>query len=688
MDILFSSYNYRCRKNLGATLLFVMFLELIIGGVILPYQESQRAQAVVDVIGGPVAWPKWATDMAAQVVQIAKAAYTAAGTWASAAVDLWNKSNTILKEALKVAWNVLRKKLLDMLVNDIITWIQGGGTPRFVTDWQGFLRTAADKAAGQLIDKMGLGFLCSKFSFQLRLALSSPAKFDESATCTLSAAISNIDNFMADFSKGGWRGWVKISESQNNYMGAYFYALNEKYAVMSAAADAAKNDAGSSAGFLGDKVCAKRQCPNRTTGARGAEEAYSGSSLGWTQDQLDQGEGNSCECLQWTTRTPGRVAGDALQQAAGVDIENLIQAKEFAEYAAAIIDAVINRIFKEGVALMAPSGAGTSSGYGPGSPVIPGINAPASITVNVSAYDKASSDSAEISGLNEQQILLQENTNKLISEDQKNLAVLNSIKTSQINSLQTLTSLLQNNCTLPSGVSSSNIAGSSQTTSTCTTVSGVITNCPCTTSTVEQIKLIDASGIGEITASKTTTQNYTTDSESGFGFGFCALNQNSISYVSQSTTAAVESQITAMNTEIANIQNELSKIITATDSTLDYQIKADAYLTAYENWKNGDLTAATSTAEAAMNAAKPIAITANQAAIPSTSTEFKDFTRETMEKSNGMVEKFSETMTKRGSIAGCSYASISPTCLQTDLCNAQAAESSYQSLLNSCLYSP
>jgi len=59
-----------------------------------------------------------------------------------------------------------------------------------------------------------------------------------------------------------------------------------------------------------------------------------------------------------------------------------------------------------------------------------------------------------------------------------------------------------------------------------------------------------------------------------------------------------------------------------------------------------------------------------------------------MEKSNGMVEKFSETMTKRGSIAGCSYASISPTCLQTDLCNAQAAESSYQSLLNSCLYSP
>lgn len=664
------------KTTIGLLIFFLLILELVVGGIILPYRENQRAQAIfADWIGGFAGIGNFIESIGDDIYDWASQAYSAASTWVSAAKAIWDQSRTIIKEALLFAWNRLRRILLNMLVNDIIAWVQGGGVPRFVTDWQSFITTAADKVAGDLIDRMGAGFLCSKFSFQLRLALSSPPTFDETATCTLSAAIANIDNFMTDFSKGGWKGWIKISESQNNYMGAYFIAADKKYALMDKAATASKSEGESSAGFLGDKVCAQRQCPNRTTGARGATENYSGSSLGWKEDELDQGDGNSCECLRWTTRTPGRQVGDALQQATGVDIPWLISAKEFAEYAGAIVDAAINRAIKEGIAAMTSTGDGTSAGYGvSGAAPAPGINSPAYVSVNISAYDDANTNTAETNTLITQLGLLAENLGKVITEYQTNLGVLNNIRTSQNNSLNYLINLLQNSCTMPTGVSVTTIPGSDQIISTCDG-----TACPCDAVTTEKVNLI-APGIGTAVLKRTTTQSYDDDEEWLSG---CSASGVSVSYQSLSTTVAVDTEIAATNNKINTLQGDLPKIATAVTNTTNYQTLATNYMTVYEDWQRGDLTAATSTAETAMNTAKQTAINSNQTAIPSSSLKFRDFNQETMQRSIATGQKVAELMTLRGGVTDCSYAQAG---LYKNLCTARSTESSYQSSLDDCLY--
>lgn len=655
------------KKTLSLFVLFLLFSELIIGGILLPYQQ---AQAVVDIIGGPSGILNFIEGMIDDAIDWAADAYESAGTWVSAAVDMWEQSNTILKEALKVAWNIMRKMLLNMLVNDIIAWVNGDqAKPKFVTDWQGFLKSAADKAAGQLLDKMGAGFLCTKFSFQLRLALNTPSAFDEAATCTLSSVISNINNFMTDFSKGGWAGWVKISESQNNYMGAYLYAFDEKYAIIAKAADAAKNEGVSSTGFLGDKVCTQQQ---KTIAGGGTQtQDYSGATGGWKEGDISTG----WTCSKWTTRTPGRQVGDALQQATGIDIEGIISAKEFAEYAGAIATAVINRAIKEGVALMGSSAEGTSAGA-----TGPGITTAATGSVDISTYNTALTNTSATATLVPQLELLEENIQNAIDEYQTNLGILNNIKTSQINSLTTLKNYIQGGCTpLPAGVSVSNIAGTSSTAGTCTPA-GAPTNCPCNTTTTENVKL-SSTGIGEATLRKTTTQNYKTDMTT---FA-CSVDSTSISYSILSTTPAVNSEIATINATITDLQDQIADLTTASADTSAYETAANAYLDAYEDWAAGDLTAATSTTEVAMNAAETQAIDSLQIAIPSSLTEFTDLNQEAMQKNNDIAQEMGRAMTARGGSTDCAYTGAG---LYKDLCNAQTKETSYQTALTTCTSSP
>jgi hypothetical protein len=388
----------------------------------------------------------------------------------------------------------LRKMLLNMLVNDIVKWIQGGGKPRFVTDWQGFLKTAADKAIGQVIEKYAK-FLCKPFSLQLQIALARVPTFDETAKCTLSDVIKNIENFYNDFASGGWKTWIKITEPQNNIYGAYLLALDERYGIEADAREIAKNEAVSGQGFLGDKICREID--------EGGQITYSDTD-GWKEDEIPEG----AKCTKWETRTPGKIAGDAISQAVNIDIPELISAKEFAEYASAIVNAAINRVAREGIAHLTAGSEGTSYTYNPTTKQYnyrtgSGISTPASVSVNLSSYEDANQNGAVAKTLTDQQKLYKENLEKLLASYQASLAVLNNTKTSQYNILAFYRDLLQNNCPLPADVSQTST--STQKTTTCTNVSIFNSGCPCTATEIERIKTVKP-GIGEAILEKTTVQ--------------------------------------------------------------------------------------------------------------------------------------------------------------------------------------
>ncbi len=246
---------------------------------------------------------------------------------AEAAVPIFETNATIIAAAIATAgattshltqnlfeWaqsfviSTLKKRLLDLMVDQIISYIQGGGKPQFVTDWKGFLADAGQAAAGDFAQEVGLGFLCSPFNLQVQLYLLPVKKFSQQATCTLNQIVGNIQAFYKDFRSGGWLAYGEGWQPQNNFFGALLMATQESEFRKSRAVSANYNDAIAGGGY---------------TSARDKN-------------------GNII--------TPGSTLGSLTSKAAGSDIDYILSADQLADYASAIANALFNRILKEGVA--------------------------------------------------------------------------------------------------------------------------------------------------------------------------------------------------------------------------------------------------------------------------------------------------------------------------------------------------
>ena len=274
----------------------VVLLSVIIGNSIFTGPRIPEAQAQIPV-----------TDVALIAVATAILGTTSGETF-----------ETFYEWAQSFVLATLKKKLLDMMVDQIIVWIQGGGEPKFIDDWQGFLRQAADEVGGEFIEELGAGFLCDPFSFQIQLALVQPPQFSERATCTITQVVDNIEDFYEDFSNGGWIAYSQSWASKNNYFGSVLMAMAELDNKEADAQLAAQNEGLSSGGFLGTKVCAK--------------------------DANGKDIPGTCKIT-----TPGQTIGATLAKAIGSDIDYIVNAEQLTEYLAAISDAIINRLIVEGV---------------------------------------------------------------------------------------------------------------------------------------------------------------------------------------------------------------------------------------------------------------------------------------------------------------------------------------------------
>ncbi|MDP3901639.1 MAG: hypothetical protein Q8Q37_01515 [bacterium] len=201
----------------------------------------------------------------------------------------------------------LKKRVLDMMVDQIIQWVQGGGEPKFITDWGSFLRDAGQQAVGDFAQELGLGFLCEPFSFQIQIALQNPSPFSQRASCTLDEIVGNIENFYQNFENGGWIAYSESWKPRNNYYGSLIMAYDEQQNRRESAESAAWSEGIAGGGFLSTK----------------------------------DANGN--------ISTPGSVIGATVAKAIGSDIDYIVNAQQLQEYIAAISDAVINRLIKEGI---------------------------------------------------------------------------------------------------------------------------------------------------------------------------------------------------------------------------------------------------------------------------------------------------------------------------------------------------
>jgi len=233
--------------------------------------------------------------------------------------------------SLKVLTEILKKRLLDEMVDDVIQWIQNGEEPRFVTDWNDFLDEAANIAVGDFAEELGLGFLCQPFSAQLQIALFPERRFSHAISCTLDDIVSNLDGFYDNFSDGGWLAYQTAWEPQNNIFGAFLMADEEKDRQINRAKFNSYSDAMASNGFLSTYTCKEKGDITNPASGRDIDE---------------DGDYGDYGC---TVATPGSIVGDLAKDAVGVDFDYIVNADDLSEYLSAITNALINRLIREGV---------------------------------------------------------------------------------------------------------------------------------------------------------------------------------------------------------------------------------------------------------------------------------------------------------------------------------------------------
>lgn len=216
----------------------------------------------------------------------------------------------------------LKKQVLDRFIGQILTYVQGGGKPQFVTNWQGFLTDAADGAGGQYVQNLAggsFGFLCSPFSLQLQVALFPVRDYSNQFQCTLSQIAGNIQAFYGDFRNGGWIAYGSSWQPQNNFLGSLLTASEQLGIAKSNSAFSSWSEALSGRGFLGGK----------------------------------DANGN--------IKTPGSTIGDLTAKALGTGIDGVLSAQDIGSYAADLVNALLNRALSEGLSAVQPPSSSQSS---------------------------------------------------------------------------------------------------------------------------------------------------------------------------------------------------------------------------------------------------------------------------------------------------------------------------------------
>lgn len=221
--------------------------------------------------------------------------------------------DNVLKFGLKLSGQLLKKVLLDRMVDAVIAWINRDGQGSIISDWDKFINQAGQDAVGEVAKSLGAGFLCGPINFQVNLALVDPGPFSQQASCTLDQITGNIDAFVENMENGGFIAYQAQMEPQNNYYGAVLMAWDEANTQRAKAERAAQSEAIAGQGFLSQQVC----------------------------------DGPKGECR---TVTPGTYVGDFVKQAyIKTPFDSLIAADDIAKYVTAIANAAINRLTKHGV---------------------------------------------------------------------------------------------------------------------------------------------------------------------------------------------------------------------------------------------------------------------------------------------------------------------------------------------------
>lgn len=236
----------------------------------------------------------------------------------------------IIEFARKITYVLFKRVILDRLVQALIDWINRGGQGGIIENWGQFLDDAGNIAAGEFVQGLGAGFLCSPFSASLRFTLIPVERFGK-MTCTLNDIIGNINNFLEDFRNGNWLAYQETWYPRNNFYGGVIIAINEAAKAEALGRNSAEKEGVAGLGYLS---FTREQLYVDTNGNLDRKGNPVGPDYTGPRYKKDK-----------RTITPGNFAAEAAVQSSIVaPITRVIHAEDLTLYLTAIVDAGINQL--------------------------------------------------------------------------------------------------------------------------------------------------------------------------------------------------------------------------------------------------------------------------------------------------------------------------------------------------------
>ncbi len=279
-------FNFFNLKLTSLIVAFVLIANLFVFAVINTKTANAQFAGVVSVVSSipQMIWKavKMAFDKAKVAMDKAYQAFTSG-------IFSWEKVREVMKEVASALLYITVNIMLTRMTNNIVDWINGGmkGSPKITQDFRKDLSQALDLAAGQVVGALaGLpnGELCNPnfIKVDLRLALSPVEQptLREKLRCSFSEIGKNLENFKKNFQEGGWRGWLRYVEPENNELGQYMITRREVEKRQAESLEGTKAQLASSLGFKPQEKCVVTQDINAEVEAGFAESAAFGSSAG------------------------------------------------------------------------------------------------------------------------------------------------------------------------------------------------------------------------------------------------------------------------------------------------------------------------------------------------------------------------------------------------------------------------
>lgn len=224
----------------------------------------------------------------------------------------------------------MAKALLNDITRKTVEWINNGfqGNPGFATDLSGLLSDAADDVIGDFLSK-DAPFLCSRFSFQLRIALAqSRLPYRQKSACSLSRIISNVNGFVDSNGGVGWDNWIQVTTiPQNNAYGAFAIAQDEISKRIFDVQEKEKTYLNWGRGFKNWKYC----------------ETQAEATARFIKEGSGQTLGSELANPICTIETPGAIVQEQLTKTLGMPLDQIGLANDIN----AVFDALSNQLMKQ-----------------------------------------------------------------------------------------------------------------------------------------------------------------------------------------------------------------------------------------------------------------------------------------------------------------------------------------------------